>query len=243
MPEWLVKLKGEELDLKAIEELLHSEWVNVTKESDGYYLACMDFEGIAAVDEIRDRARDILRRASAAERVRCGSCLPLEIEDVFRVEQDGSRRPFSSSSFLDTFNVRVPHAPVKKGEASAFALWVKVAAVDARVDKALRILISRDTNWVNLYHILDVAIGDAGSEIRRQAWEAEGEIRRFKQTANSETTLGDEARHGRETTEPPPRPMSLGEADLLVRRILGKWLTWKSAHLPEGVPNPDGLNP
>jgi len=243
MPEWLVKLKGEEVDLKAIEELLHSEWVNVTKESDGYYLKSMDFDGIAAVDEIRERARDILRRASAAERIRCGSSLPLEIEDVLRVEQNGSRHPFSSFSFLHTFNVRVPHAPVNEGEASAFALWVKVAAVDARVDKALRILITRDTNWVNLYHILDVIIGDAGSEIWRQGWEAEGEIRRFKHTANSETTLGDEARHGTETTEPPPRPMSLGEADLLIRRILGKWLTWKSAHLAEGVPSPDGLNP
>lgn len=229
MPDWLVELKGEEFDLEALTGLLRAPHLNTSREGDSYYLRCSTFTSIGSPAEVRERAREILQRASAAERIRCGSSLPVTPGEVFRIEPDGTRRSFSELSPLRlTWNVRVPHAPAAEEDAPAFAQWVELAERDAKVDKALRILITRETNWVNLYNILDVVSSDVGGMIWQAGWAAEGEVKRFKHTADSESTLGDEARHGRERTQPPTDPMSLQEADALTRKILRAWLAWKS---------------
>lgn len=228
MPNWLVELQGQEFDLDALAGLLHSPHLNVSKEGSAYYLRCSAFVSIGSPGEVRERAREILQRASAAERIRCGSSLPIRLGEVFRIEPDGSRRGFFSSGLLSSWNVRVPHALVTEEDALAFARWVELAERDAKVDKALRILITRDTNWINLYNILDVVLSDVGGMIWQAGWVPEREVKRFKHTADSESTLGDEARHGQERTRPPADPMSLNEADSLIRKILRAWLAWKS---------------
>jgi len=230
MSDWLVELQGEEFDLDAIERLFRSSHLKVTKEGDSYFLRCSAFAQIGSAGEVRERAREILQRAGASERVRCGSSLTLEIGEVFRVEPDGRRRPFSElSPLLVTLNVRVPHAPVAEEDALAFGQWVELAERDAKVDKALRILITRETNWVNLYNVLDVILSDVGSMIWQAGWATESEVKRFKHTADSGSTLGDDARHGRERTQPPADRMSREEADALIRNILRAWLTWRLA--------------
>lgn len=235
MPEWLAELQGHQLDLDAITQILRSSRLSVTKEGDTYYLRCVDFARLTSADEVRERAREILQRASAAERVRCGSSLPLKVGEVFRIEPDGTRRPFFSSDLLVSWNVRVPHAPVTEEDASAFGQWVELAERDAKVDKALRILITRETNWVNLYNILEVVQSDAGGMIWDEGWATKSEVGRFTHTADSERTLGDEARHGQERTQPPADPMSLKEADSLIRKILRAWLAWKSTAASENA--------
>lgn len=227
MPDWLVELQGEEVDLEALTRLLASSDLKVSKEGDTYYLGCSG--SIGSQDEVRERAREILQRASAAERIRCGSSLPIKLGEVFRIEADGTRRPFFSSALRFSWTVRVPHAPVTEEDATAFGRWVELAEHDAKVDKVLRILITRETNWVNLYNILDVVLSDVGSMIWQAGWATDREVKRFKHTADSEGTVGDDARHGRERTQPPADPMSLTEADSLIRRILRAWLAWKAA--------------
>lgn len=165
MPDWLVELQGEEFDLEALTALLRSPHLNVSKEGATYYLRCSSFAPIGSPDEVRERAREILQRASAAERIRCGSSLPVKLGEVFRIEPDGTRRPFFSSDLLVSWNVRGPHAPVTEEDAAAFGHWVELAERDAKVDKVLRILITRETNWVNLYNILDVVKSDDGDMI------------------------------------------------------------------------------
>jgi hypothetical protein len=227
LPAWLVELQGEKVDLEALTRLLASSSLKVCQEGDIYYLSCPG--SIGSADEVRERAREILQRASAAERIRCGSSLPINLGEVIRIEADGTRRPFFSAALRMSWTVRVPHALLTEEDASAFGRWVELAEHDAKVDKALRILITRETNWVNLYNILDVVLSDAGGMIWQAGWTTESEVKRFKHTADSEGTLGDDARHGRERTQPPADPMSLMDAHSLIRSILRAWLAWKSA--------------
>ena len=173
MPDWLVELQGEEFDLKALTLLLCSPRLNVFREGSSYYLRYSSFALIDSPDEVRERAREVLQRASAAESIRCGSSLPITIGEVFRIEPDGTRRSFSSSVLGFKWNVRVAHAPVTEGDALAFARWLELAERDAKVDKVLRILVTRETNWVNLYNILDVVLSDVGGMIWQAGWAAE----------------------------------------------------------------------
>src|SRR6266481_6225361 len=90
MPDWLVGLQGEEFDLEALAGLLRSPHLNVSNEGGAYYLRCSAFASIISADEVRERAREILQRASAAERIRCGSSLPIKLGEVFRIESGGA---------------------------------------------------------------------------------------------------------------------------------------------------------
>jgi hypothetical protein len=58
---------------------------------------------------------------------------------------------------------------------------------------------------------------------------SESEHTRFRRTANSFGTLGTRARHGRERTDPPPRPMSDSDASWFLRRVVARWLTYRAA--------------
>ncbi len=128
MPKWLVKLKGEEFDLKPIAALLRSVELKVIREGENYYLTGTVFNTAKTPDEVRRLAKNILRRASAAERVRCGSSLPIQIDDegVLRIiDEHGSRRSFFSTSIRHTRNVRQKRSPVTEKDASAFAAWIQ----------------------------------------------------------------------------------------------------------------------
>ncbi len=66
---------------------------------------------------------------------------------------------------------------------------------------------------------------DAGKKQIEQ-W-TKDKISQFTHTANSQSALGDDARHGVDRNDPPKEPMSLSEADALIRNLLQKWLQWK----------------
>jgi hypothetical protein len=55
-------------------------------------------------------------------------------------------------------------------------------------------------------------------------WATRAAVRQFKHTANSPGAIGHEARHGVDTGQPPPTPMSLGDAKALVNGIAQRWL-------------------
>jgi len=65
-------------------------------------------------------------------------------------------------------------------------------------------------------------------------WVTNDKLERFTHTADSVGAVGDDARHGRERTQPPPRPLSLSAARDLIDRLLRSWLTWKSREAGQG---------
>ncbi|MBD1811084.1 hypothetical protein NDA07_18880 [Microcoleus vaginatus DQ-U2] len=52
-------------------------------------------------------------------------------------------------------------------------------------------------------------------------------ISQFTHTANSQSAIGDDARHGVERNDPPKEPMPKSEAVALIRNLLKQWLEWK----------------
>ena len=221
MPKWLVKLKGEEFDLKPIAELLRSVELKVIREGENYYLTGTVFNTAKTPDDVRGFAKNILRRANAAERVRCGSSLPIQIDDegVLRIDEDGSRRSFFSTSFLHTRNVRQKHSPVTEKDASAFAAWIQLAGCDPEVDKAFRNLIEPEYSyWLILYNIFEVIEGNVGKRI--DTWGVERKVKLFSRTAQM-------FRHSRQKSRPPKRPMSLEDGGALIRTLLRRWLNSK----------------
>ena len=89
---------------------------------------------------------------------------------------------------------------------------------------------SMEKNWFNLYKVLDAIRDDFDGSIeavKAKNWVPRDEISRFTGTANNHTAAGGEARHGFDFGKPVSKPMPLGEAEVLVRSIVVRWLESK----------------
>lgn len=99
---------------------------------------------------------------------------------------------------------------------------------DGNVDSALRILSQRQLTWSELYKLLEIVKADRGNdypvaaEVMTQA-----QLSKFKHTANSMAAIGDDARHGPTSKQPPSNPMMIGDARNFIRNLLKYWLEEK----------------
>jgi hypothetical protein len=87
-------------------------------------------------------------------------------------------------------------------------------------------LMAGEPGFRELYVVLEDAIDELGGSSGIQAagvsWE---EVKRFKQTANSHETLGEDARHGAsKEIQPPDDPMSIEEARTMIDQIVDHWI-------------------
>jgi hypothetical protein len=107
-----------------------------------------------------------------------------------------------------------------------FESWMKLAEEDEIVKNVFRQITEFDHNWINLYKVYEIVEKNAGKK-KIEQWITKDKIRQFKHTANSQSAIGDDARHGVDHNDPPKEPMSLYEADALIMTLLQKWLQWK----------------
>ena len=97
---------------------------------------------------------------------------------------------------------------------------------DTNVEKVLRLIAKDSNSWVGIYRIFEVIENDIGA-LTKYDWVTKTNIKRFTHSANSVTVSGDEARHGKETNEPPKNPMSISEAKAFISQIIHSWLNEK----------------
>jgi hypothetical protein len=210
---------------------LNSPELCVIKEENQYYLKSTSFNQLNNADEVRSKAEEILSLINGASRSILGTRKPILLDSVIKITDDGKKQKnfFESVEVTvrSTFTAIVDGAEVHQAE--PIPDWIKIAQSNENVAKVLRLLSKGDYDWVNLYRIFEVIEGDVGgiSQIIQEAWATEPAIKRFKHTANSVGAIGDDARHGKETTQPPKNPMTISETKSLIETILHNWLRSK----------------
>jgi hypothetical protein len=90
------------------------------------------------------------------------------------------------------------------------------------VAKALRLFDRDSKDWVGMARILELVEADIGGrpEVVKRGWATRSKLNLFFHTAN---TAGDTARHG-DLKDEPRKPMTLTDAQQLMRHILNVWL-------------------
>jgi hypothetical protein len=76
-----------------------------------------------------------------------------------------------------------------------------------------------------LYHIFEIVKDDMKGNLSALA--SGNEITRFTRSVNHPEVSGKAARHGVPTGEPPPKPMSLAEQTVFIRRLIEDWVAQK----------------
>jgi len=243
MSEWKVELRGDRFDLEELPRHFPQENVNVVEEEGKFFLRSARFTSLGTCQKVYDEAAVLLERINGTMRISIDNFRPTGIEAVIYVDDQGvSHRNVwlraeageyrmkgadislvYSHEDLDTAGLR---EPATKFEES----WPEIANHDKNVAKVLRFF-SQELDWIVLYKILDVLLEDQGGGIFDKEWAGEKEINLFTHTANSYGAIGDAARHAQETKkfQPPPTPMTLSQAQALIRSIVNKWLEEKAS--------------
>jgi len=233
---WLVRVIGDEYDIRELAKSLNLEDLSITKESDGYYLSSPLFEGLTESTDVRQKAKEIMALLNGAARLEIGIRKPMEVECIVKICDDG-RRQFdmildavgSSKASVDVVIRKADGSTTEMHAVDRISKYFKIALNDSKVAEALNLL-QHDLDWVNLYRIYEVIEEDVGNKERIVAngWATGKQIKRFKHTACSPGAAGELARHTKETTQPPKDPMTLLEAKAFIESILHNWLYSKT---------------
>ena len=233
---WEVQVSGDVHDLCELAKSLTNDELRIIERDGYFFLETIRFSDLITSEEVTAVTSGLLPILTGATRLSLGGRIPLQIANIAKVREDGNRDIFVRVS--DTVHAR-DTISIKKTKldgsievvnpADKVPDWINAALKNSNVAKALRLLGSDEHDWVSLYRLFEVIEVDVGGidKIASEGWATKKAIKRFKHTANSPSAIGDSARHGKESSDPPADPMDLGEAVPLVEVILHNWLRSK----------------
>lgn len=232
------RLEGDVFDLDALVELFAEGEPRVSKESDGYYLASAQLDGL-----IDDGGR----------LVATGSLLLRHISGVARA-LDSSFRPVTlSGQFTDTIGEGKRHHIVAADtiEVRCKAMAIGVVTGDSQpaqlapppgpallrlvqdhpdVAEVLDILgqPSVSLSWIDLWKVFEIVRHNVGGgeALAARAWASRTGAEAFKQSANHPSISGPGARHARRPGIPSGQTMTLAEGEQFIRKLVVAW--WDS---------------
>lgn len=230
-PTWEVEVTGDRDALRLFREVMTTAEFDL-READGqFFLRMGDLDHLTEAGVVRSRARNIVRAMSGGARLILGWSAPMAVGNVWRRHPDGRRDVFLEAEAI-ALKARVMPVTVRLAGAGGdeevhhpgdpALRWLRKSQEEEPVGRVLRLLSEPDLSWVELYRILEIVLDATGGNV--DEWASVSAVKRFKRTANSVGAVGDLARHGRERTEPPPKPMSIKEAQELVLRIVRLWM-------------------
>ncbi|MFC4504085.1 MULTISPECIES: hypothetical protein [Streptomyces] len=232
------RIEGHVFDLDTLCELFSVGDPQISKESDGYYLASDDLDGL--LDEsgrLIEISSLLLRRVVGVARALDGSFRPVTLTGQF-TDDNGKHHHVVA---LATAEVRL----------KAFAVGVVTTAdqstpqpppppqgppymklIKAKTDVAEVLdILGKPTismTWVDLYKVYEIVRHDVGNDkaLKTKAWVPESDISAFTGSANRPDVSGSEARHARVAGASPKRTMTLAEGEAFVRKLVVAW--WDS---------------
>lgn len=239
---WDVVVSGDASDLEYLASHCKSPPLIVTKRGDGSYrLYHSDFDAFDTSNSLAlfETAHRVAITLSGALQQVSGSSSTLEVGGACAIGPDGVLHRFLQ---LDpaSFNLKTGwvsaavgtsdgSSPPTPQQPKAIRLF-NMAQTDAAVAKVMGLIANGDkSTWVGLYRIHEVVVGDVGGQkaLIKLGRVTEKQLKRFTHSSDSVAVAGDQARHGKETTQPPKNPMSLNEATAFVTDLLDSWFSSK----------------
>lgn len=235
---WEAQITGDASDLRMLADSLETGNVQLSKSEHGYVLRALEFEPLDSAGAVRDRAIEIVKVLSGSARLALGIHRSLNLGAVYRVRPDGTRdttlfaEPIVADLRLMPVTLMVTRADgttEAHKPADPVSRWLPLAMRNPTVARALRLRNADDLGWTDLYRLYEVIEGDVGSRMYEFGWVTPNECKSLQRTSQSVTAAGDQARHGKEWTTPPSKPMPLNRARNLIDGLLRSWLAWKAA--------------
>lgn len=224
----LVALTGEPEDLQALSALQGYNW-RIVDDNGTYYLTSGVLDMSRDPDDALQVAREIVPVINGAAQIYLTNFQPIRLAGSATIlRTDGTRQTAQTAQTITGMSrIRLSVCGADVKNAPPLDVWMGLASQDAQVAKAFNLWGSLEHNWRNLYLVLEVIEDTTGGPktLLAQGWLPDkAGIELFKHTANNWFALGPDARHATERWKPPEKPMTLPDAEKLIRRTLQRWL-------------------
>lgn len=213
MPEWLARLSGDADDLRLLSEHLLSNDPSVKEEEDAYWLRYSVFDSLTEPTDVYESVIKLLREIRGVAMLLSGGALEVEVVSLAQENYVGPRPQY-------VFSKGIPSAERFGMSTTTFTQMIAIAERNPSIAKALGYYQRGD--WFNLYKAWEAV--REGTNGRSNGWTSDKVRNRFTNTVNNPEAIGDDARHGVRTGEPPPKPMAIEEAREYVGRLIRTWI-------------------
>lgn len=230
MSSWQIELIGNEYTLGFLEEFLSNSLYQFEKDETMILLPLPETSPDVSKEELYAIASNLIDVINGAAKLYNPDCSPISFNTISRMKEDGTREGigyFVGSPPRTKYFGFVP-------EDRTLIEWIRFALSDSEVARALYLYGSLEPTWNNLYMVLEIIEDDFGGEkglkrsnlIKPKDFK---DVKDFKQTAQSYSAIGKEARHAslKRGYKPPSSPMKLAKAHEVVYSLLKVWIETK----------------
>jgi hypothetical protein len=230
---WSVGVSGDERALNFLCQVLEDSDTSIFLDRGSYRIRSARFEDFTDASEVHNAAEALLQELSGLVNLVTNGVGVLLAGGVVDANPPEGQPHYTLVAHAGSFLIRGSPAVLRVNRADGcvevdeHTRFVRACADassrDARAAKVLRLLGQPALDWVGMYRILEV-VEDAVGRPTIQSWVGKKRLGLFRHTADSVSAIGDEARHGKERTDPPARPMSKHEARRLTLHVVELWL-------------------
>lgn len=218
-----VRLKGHKFDLKRASEYFNTDIFTISEIEDEYFISSDTFKDTRDTNVVISLAGPFIEKVNAILKLKFHGFKPIELDNLLVFEDEngiskiGAMRGKAFLRFEASINQHKTDLEIENHKIQTENLLNNVAASEVFH------FYSQPTSWLNLYKIYEI-IKDEIGESKIIGFLTRTELNRFTGTAQSKNQIGDAARHASKKYKGHPRPMTIQEADDIIKKLIFNWL-------------------
>ena len=230
---WQVALNGNAEDLEDLCGIFGSPDLCIIREETTYFLESSSFDRCPNLPSLKLEADKLLASINAAKTLVLSVSEPIRRGPIHRIDENGIKHPYIEKSLTGKYDIlaRIPNISAygtteELPMNQSMPKWIPLIDSNEKVRRVFD-LINQDFNsYIGIYKIIEVIKEDNFPPVMRKG-EFYNEIKRFKQTAECDRSIGKEARHAHSKFKEPENPMTINQARDMISEILQMWLNSK----------------
>ena len=228
---WSVNIIGDKSILQTLCDAGTNNDFFVTKENDEFVLKSNAFEKHTSHTDVNKIALDYVETLNGILFLRYNIPSALKTGGLTRLNDKGGRDIFI---MLETGRLELrgyePTIIITKsnGETIVNSPGQEIlerlikAKTNEKAIKIFRLVHNGDWEYADIYKIIEILLAEKGDSLFD--WVSKEKIKLLKRTANHYKAIGDKARHGIVSTDPPPKPMDIEEARAITKSLIVKYV-------------------
>lgn len=211
-----VRLKGHEFDLKKASTFIKTSLFSIDLFEDEYYILSDSFNDTKDTNVVSSVASSFLEKINGILKIKFADFRGIELDYLFVFEdENGIDKVAAMQARMEGRGDLTVTVESDENKEIDDVLTNSVASEIFHI-------YSKETSWVNLYKVYELIKDEVGPK-EVEKYVTDKELSRFTGTAQSKAQIGDEARHASSKYKGHPNPMTLEEANELVKEMMVKW--------------------
>lgn len=225
MARWLVRLEGDQIDLKEYPRWFPDGEVFAIEKDGEFFLIGPGLEALPDADVVLNEAKDTLNSFTATILLFVPNIKKPTIDAVIRERDNGKREGYVSvSARIELRGNVIAEGSVEPRSVSPQSTQaqelLKKATGKPHLEQALLLWGDPVRTWPRLYRVLEEIERQLEKQVNEAGCCSGKERERFTRTANSAEAAGKDARHASGKFMPPPNPMTLEEGTRFISRMI-----------------------